>query len=65
MDIEETEMIEIRVVDNGLMCRPDIQYRCLFLVADDYNGGAVYKKGEIWSEWKTAPYISLMETEND
>ena len=55
-------MIEMRIVDNGLMCRPDFEYRHHILIADDYSG-AVYKKGTIWSEWKTAKYVSLMETE--
>ena len=57
-------MIEMRIVEIGDGCRPEIQYRHHILIADDYSG-AVYKKGEIWSEWKTAPYVSLMETQND
>jgi hypothetical protein len=57
-------MIEMRIVEIGDGCLPEFQYRHHILIADDYSG-AVYKKGEIWSEWKTAPYISLMETEND
>ena len=32
------QMIEMRVVDNGLMCRPDFQYRHRILIAD-----AIYK----------------------
>ena len=56
-------MIEMRIVEIGDGCRPEFQYRCMFLIADAYSG-AVYKKGEIWDEWKTAPYVSLMETEN-
>ena len=57
-------MIEMRIVDNGLMCRPDFQYRHHILITDDYSG-AVYKKGEVWSEWKTAPYVKAEEIEND
>ena len=55
-------MIEMRIVEIGDGCRPEFQYRHHILIADDYSG-AVYKKGEIWSNWETAPYVSLMETE--
>ena len=60
----EYKMIEMRIVDNGLMCRPDFQYRHHILITDDYSG-AVYKKGEVWSEWKTAPYVKAEEIENE
>jgi len=53
-------MIEMRVVYNGPMCRPDFQYRYHILIADEYSG-AVYKKGEIWSEWKTAEWVEVLE----
>lgn len=56
-------MIEMRIVEIGDGYRSEIQYRHMVLIADG-RSGAVYKKGEIWSEWKTAPYVSLMETEN-
>ena len=57
-------MIEMRIVDNGLMCRPEFQYRHHILIADAYTG-AVYKKGEVWSEWKTAEWVKAEEIEND
>jgi hypothetical protein len=57
-------MIEMRIVEIGDGCRSEIQYRYMLLIADGYSG-AVYKKGEIWSEWQTAPYVNLRETEND
>ena len=55
-------MIEMRVVDNGQMCRPDFQYRyknqlpqgCI--APPDWKG---------WSDWKTAPYVKVEEIEND
>lgn len=50
----------MRVVNNGPMCRPDFQYRHHILIADNYSG-AVYKKGEIWSDWKTAEWVDVLE----
>jgi hypothetical protein len=57
-------MIEMRIVEISDGCRSEIQYRHYILIADAYSG-AVYEKGEIWSEWKTAPYVDLMYTQND
>jgi hypothetical protein len=54
-------MIEIRVVENELGVKPEIQYRFMRFISDAYSG-AVYKKGEIWSEWRTAPYVKYEET---
>lgn len=55
----------MRVVDNGLMCCPDIQYRYHLLATD--GSGALHppNSNNMWSEWKTAPYVNLMETQND
>ena len=59
-------MIEMRIVDNGLGCRPEFQYRYHRLQYDWYKGKVNPPfQGADWSEWKTAPYVSLMETQND
>jgi hypothetical protein len=55
-------MIEMRIVEIGDGCRPEFQYRYknqlpLRCIADQYL--------KEWSDWETAPYVSLMETEND
>lgn len=55
-------MIEMRVVLIGDGCRPEFQYRHLVLGADEFGS---YVIEDTWSKWKTAPYVSLMETEND
>ena len=55
-------MIEMRVVDYGPMCRPDFQYRHLVFGVD--ASGALCS-GNGWSDWKVAPYVNLMETQND
>jgi hypothetical protein len=49
-------MIEIRIVEHELGVRPEIQYRFMFLITDAYTG-AVYKKGEIWTDWQTAEWV--------
>lgn len=54
-------MIEIRIVDNGPMYRPDFQYRHLILGADD-SGSYVIE--DTWSDWKTAEYVKAEEIYN-
>ena len=56
-------MIEMRIVDNGLMCRPDFQYRYK-LPEEEQWMDANHKLVE-WSGWETAPYVNLKEIEND
>ena len=56
-------MIEMRIVDNGLGCRPEFQYRYKLPEAEQWMG-ANHKLVE-WSGWETAPYVNLMEIEND
>jgi hypothetical protein len=63
MPTQVFKMIEMRIVDNGPMCRPDFQYRYKLPEAEQWMG-ADWKLVE-WSGWETAPYVSLMETEND
>ena len=67
-------MIEMRIVDNGLMCLPDFQYRYHLLATD--GSGALHppNSNNMWSEWKTAEWIKAddykewvepEETQND
>ena len=55
-------MIELRVVENELGMRTDIQYRYHIFTTDASGGLCPF--GE-WSEWKTAPYVKAEEIEND
>jgi hypothetical protein len=58
-------MIEIRVVDAGPMCRPDIQYR-YHIFTTDASGclcPPIIYDCEEWSEWMTAPYVNVEEIE--
>jgi hypothetical protein len=55
-------MIEMRIVDNGPMCRPEFQYRH-YILGIDASGG--FCPGNGWSEWKTAEWVKREETEND
>ncbi len=60
-------MIEMRVIDNGLMCRPEFQYR-YHIFTTDASGNLcppILYDCEEWSEWKTAPYVNVEEIEND
>jgi hypothetical protein len=55
-------MIEMRIVDNGPMNRPDFQYR----YKNQLPPGCIEPLFHMpWSEWQTAPYVNLMETAND
>jgi hypothetical protein len=57
-------MIEMRIVEIGDGCRPDFQYRYK-LPEDDVFYNMETGKSTEWSDWETAPYVSLMETQND
>jgi hypothetical protein len=58
-------MIEMRIIDNGLGCRPDFQYRYHQLEYDWYEGRVNPPfRGENWSEWKTAEWVKAEEIEN-
>ena len=52
-------MIEMRVIDNGPMCRPDFQYRYTLPRDERY-----YELVE-WSDWETAEWVNAKEIEND
>jgi hypothetical protein len=57
-------MIEMRIVERE-GCRPEFQYRHHILTTDASGGLCPPSIYEEWSEWKTAPYVNLMETQND
>jgi hypothetical protein len=58
-------MIEMRIIDNGLGCRPDFQYRYHQLEYDWYEGRVNPPfRGEDWSEWKTAEWVKAEDIEN-
>jgi hypothetical protein len=58
-------MIEMRIVLIGDGCRPEFQYRFVLFTADASGSLCPPDPDNMWSEWKTAPYVNLMETEND
>lgn len=58
-------MIELRVVENELGMRTDIQYRYHIFTVDAFGAlcpPSIYEK---WSEWKTAEWVKAEEIEND
>lgn len=57
-------MIEMRIVDNGLGCRPNFQYRH-HIFTTDASGGLCPPSNEEWSEWKTAEWINAEEIKNE
>jgi hypothetical protein len=57
-------MIELRIVEHELGVKPEIQYRFMRFISNAYTG-AMYKKGEIWSEWKTAPYVNAEDIKGE
>jgi hypothetical protein len=56
-------MIEMRIVEIGDGCRPEFQYRYKLPETDVYYDKNM--KVVEWSNWQTAKYVSLMETQND
>ncbi len=55
-------MIELRIVENELGVKPDIQYR--HYIFTTHASGSLCPFGE-WSEWKTCPCVKAEEIEND
>jgi hypothetical protein len=53
-------MIEIRVVDNGPMCRPEIQYRYKLPENETYYDKNM--KIVEWSDWGTSEWIKAEDT---
>ena len=58
-------MIELRIVENELGMKPDIQYR--FMLFSVGQGGYLCPPNPDmkWSEWRTCPYVKAEETHND
>ena len=61
-------MIEIRVVENELGVKPEIQYRFVLSTADasvpfvNTSMNLIMPNSFVWSEWRTAPYVKYEET---
>ena len=57
-------MIEMRIVEIGDGCRPEIQYRH-HLFATNTSVNRCPPDYEEWSDWKTATYVKAEEIENE
>jgi hypothetical protein len=64
-------MIELRIVENELGMKPDIQYRFVISTDDasvpfmNTSMNLIMPNSFVWSEWMTAPYVKAEEIEND
>ncbi len=58
-------MIELRVVENELGMRTDIQYRYHIFTVDASGALCPPSIYEEWSEWKTAEWVKAEEIKND
>ena len=64
-------MIELRIVENELGMKPDIQYRFVISTDDasvpfmNTSMNLIMPNSFVWSEWKTAPYVKAEEIVND
>jgi len=56
-------MIELRIIENELGVKPDIQYR--FMLFSVGQGGYLCPPNPDmkWSEWRTAEYVTAEEIE--
>ena len=54
----------MRIVEIGDGCRPEFQYRHHLFSID--ASGALHppNSNNMWSNWQTVKYVSLMETQN-
>ena len=55
-------MIELRIVENEMGMKPDIQYRYKNPIPIGCITPPVWDE---WSEWKTAEWVQVEEIEND
>lgn len=62
MIVDGEKMIEMRIVEIGDGCRPEFQYRYKNQLPPGCIEPPFYMP---WSNWETAKYVSLMETQND
>jgi len=58
-------MIEMRIVEIGDGCRPEIQYRHYIFTTDASGALCPPNENNMWSTWKTCPYVKAEEIEND
>jgi hypothetical protein len=58
-------MIELRIVENGMGMRTDIQYRHHQFGVDASGALCPFSPEFIWSEWRTAEWVKAEEIEND
>ncbi len=58
-------MIEIRIVENELGVKPDIQYRYHQFGLNASGALCPLAPEFIWSEWKPAQWVTAEEIEND
>lgn len=59
-------MIEIRIVDNGLGCYPEFQYRYKHPESvGEFNGPEGLWIEYKWSDWITAERVKAEDIEND
>ena len=58
-------MIELRIVENELGVKPEIQYRFVLFTSDASGALCPPNENNMWSTWKTCPYVKAEEIEND
>jgi hypothetical protein len=58
-------MIELRIVENELAMKPDIQYRFMLFSVDASGALCPPNPDMKWSEWRTAEYVKAEEIVND
>ena len=56
-------MIEIRIVENELGMKSDIQYRFMLFSVDASGALCPPNPDMKWSEWRTCPYVKYEEIE--
>jgi len=54
-------MIEMRIVEIGDGCRPEIQYRYHLLATDGSGSLHPPNSNNMWGEWKTAEWVEALE----
>jgi len=58
-------MIELRIVENGMGMRTDIQYRFMLFTVDASGSLCPPNENMMWSEWRTAEWVTAEEIKND
>ena len=57
-------MIEMRIVDNGLGCYPEFQYRYKIFTVDVSGSLCPPDPDNMWSSWITAERVKAEDIEN-